>query len=165
MKCLCATFSPIELSRKAISERANRTNRICGVLNLLSKHQDGVHALYECAHCGKTWQYTQAWNVGHQFYVFQVPSLEVEAWHALHYQDPHELLCYVDSITRFLDRCSTKRASEQCRVTRCEGLAVQGLGKCITHQIEMLQSAGMMPKYPVGRPFPPYEVLPYNGNI
>lgn len=158
MSCDCSSFSDLELQREAISARIRKTPELTKRLFRVDR-TTGEHSLYLCPDCGQQWQFSMAWNWGNKPYGFRVPAIELKYWLELPFIQPDEMLLFSAIMSDFLMKQTWEASSDRCRKADCQSPAVRGLVLCREHHIRSLQEQSMLPKEPIGRWFPPYELL------
>ena len=157
MSCSCAQFPPIELDRKSIRRRINKSRRFKRGLNLIAEDGSGEHKLFECHSCGKFWQSSRAWNWGNEEYIFETPPIDPEDWKTLPFEQPDELLIYSAVMRDYYERNSFETTTKPCQQESCSKLAIRFSVLCEEHHIAKLQDGRGLVSRPAGRRLPYYE--------
>lgn len=154
--CDCQQYLDLEMTRKLISQRIKATRTLKKRLAKLAESKDKEHRLYRCESCGQAWQASRAWNWGNELYLFRVPPIELSEWLAQPYVQPDELLIYWSVLGQFLQQPIALK-DDLCRVEYCGRKAIIHSAHCLKHHVENLERTQMLPQFPSGRWFAPYE--------
>jgi hypothetical protein len=157
MGCNCFTYQPLELDRKSISERIKITKQLKSELVMISK-SSSEYKLYKCEACRQLWQSSFAWNWGNKEYLFKVPSISIDSWIDEPFMSPDEMLIYSAIMEDYYSKNSFETSEKKCKREDCVQSALINNVLCKEHFIKSLESGGVLPKKPVGRIFPPYEI-------
>jgi hypothetical protein len=152
-QCECKSFEDVELTREAVNHRARQTTSLKLRLQLIAKHTDGEHWLFQCRECGQNWLRSLAWNWGNKEYLFRVPRIESDAWIKEPFVQPDELLIFASLLNRF----HFEPSEHKCRRDGCAKNSVKLSAFCVNHHIQNLQKVGTFPQTPIGRWFVPYD--------
>ena len=157
MSCSCSHFLPIELDRKDIRKRINKSRRLRRELDLLAEDGSGEHKLFKCPVCGRFWQASRAWNWGNEEYLFETPSIDPADWNSLPFEQPDELLIYSAVMRDYYERNTFETTTIRCRQELCTGFAIRSSVLCEAHHVAKLQADGGLVRRPVGRRLPYYK--------
>lgn len=155
--CACSEYEDLEFLRKVITKRLKDSRILKKQLEVVAKHPEKEHKLYRCNSCCQFWQGSRAWNWGNDEYLFKVPTITPEEWLVEVFVQPDELLIFTGALGRFLEENTFTDKEELCSVKECSKKSVSGTLNCLRHHIESLQRGRVMPAYPSGRWFEPYE--------
>ncbi|QDV75692.1 hypothetical protein Spa11_39120 [Botrimarina mediterranea] len=155
--CNCIEFADLELLRKEISSRAKHTKQLISLLKHRCTDSSEEHWLLECESCSQYWQRSLAWNWGNIPYLFRVPPINDLEWADRPFVQPDELLIFLAVVGKFYrEKCSVLGVSN-CKIDDCDSPNVKFSTFCKRHHIEHLQANNLLPRFPIGRWFAPYE--------
>jgi predicted RNA-binding Zn-ribbon protein involved in translation (DUF1610 family) len=156
MACECAKYTPIDLMRRAITQRIKETPALKKRLVLLAKNEKLRIHLYRCPTCGQYWQTGHEWNFADKEYLFHVPHVELDVWSIEPYAQPAAMLIYSAVLQDYMARNKFESSESTCASPDCGDTAIRMSTFCLKHHIGSLQRARLLPPPPKGRMFPPY---------
>lgn len=157
--CDCSTYSDLRLQRSDFAARLKATKGLSARLALTATHPDGEHSYHSCSTCGQSWQRARALHFGTKPYFFAVPTAAPAEWLLQRFVDPDEVFAFVLGIDRFLDHTRFSLSASACSHVGCACRAIAHSVHCLSHHVQALQSARLLPRLPDGRWFGPYEPL------
>lgn len=148
----------LDLSRASVNKRIQATRAILKPLVLLGTSDVFKLKLFQCPQCGQYWQTGWGWNLGGTEYAFEVPPIAVAEWQEEPYTQQAGWMIYAALTQDYFAKNTFETQEKPCGVTNCPRQAIKFSGVCEQHHIEQLERFGTLPKRPVGRLFPPYNV-------
>lgn len=157
MKCECEKYEHLEPNRHSIYKRIQETDKLRKTLKMIAEKRDENNFLYECSICNQFWQESLAWNWNCKKYLFKVPKIDVENWLCESFVEPDKILIHTASLENYEKNQTFNQKNEKCRNEKCSSNAIQYSIFCKNRHIESLQKSRVLPAFPKGRFFEPYQ--------
>jgi hypothetical protein len=147
--CACALYREELRALEDVGERYTHTPEIKRTLDLLAR--GNWTTLYRCRGCGQYWQsayFHGAYHGGGFETLFQVPSIDPDAWLKNPFPDQVSLAEMRFDLEYFVRNLPDEIGPEECRADDCHRFRMNASVFCKQHHVESLQRIGALPRLP-----------------